>query len=189
MKHHVKALLGPALAAALLVGWLAPAALAADSAAAKPAKVADLQVQIDVPPSWRPFLDDDIADALARVLRENFRRRGYAGEIDYLSDRERRAPNPDLPLLVVRLHEWRITRTGHAECAFTSTLRAGAHETDLGLISNTALTWIRERNRFGLAAAHDAAHAYEDAAGGAMRDLYRRVAETGRVPGLELKKK
>lgn len=185
MKHHVKALCGPVLAVALFIGWLSPA-LAADSAA-KSAQVADLQVQIDVPPSWRPFLDDDIADALARVLRENFRRRGYRGEIDYLDDR--RAPNPDLPLLVVRLHEWRITRTGQAECTFTSSLRAGGHETDLGLVSNTALTWIRERNRFGLAAAHDAANAYEDAAGGAMRDLYRRVADTGRVPGLELKKK
>jgi hypothetical protein len=45
-------------------------------------KPADLQVLIDVPPTWRPFLEDDIADALSSRLMNTFQRRGYAGKIE-----------------------------------------------------------------------------------------------------------
>jgi hypothetical protein len=186
MKALLNALARPALAVALLCGWCAAPAARAQPPAAK---VADLQLVIDVPPSWRPLLDDDIADALARVLQDNFRRRGYAGVIDYIDSRERRAPNPDLPLLTVRLHEWRISRTGFAECTLASALRVGGEETELGLSTGQQMTWIRERGRFGLAAMHETADAFEDAASGAMRDLYRRVADTGKVPGLTGKRK
>lgn len=187
MKALLPALLRPALAVALFAGiCAAPSAAAAPVESA--AKVADLQLQVDVPPSWRPFLDDDVADALARVLQTSFRRRGYRGVVDYLEE-GRRAPNPDLPLLVVRLHEWRITRSGFADCTLSATLRTGGQKLDLGIVSNQEMTWIRERSRFGLAQVHETADAFEDAASGAMRDLYRRIAETGRVPGLELRKK
>ncbi|MBA4136351.1 MAG: hypothetical protein C0518_03430 [Opitutus sp.] len=185
MKALLIALIRPALAVALVFGLVIPS-FAADRAEAS--KRADLQLRVDVPPSWRPFLDDDIADALARVVQERFRRQGYQGVIAYIEE-GRGAPNPDLPLLTIRLHEWRITRSSFAECTLSSLLRTGGQDIDLGLVTNTEMTWIRDRGRFGLAHAHETADAFEDAASGAMRDLYRRIAETGKVPGLELRRK
>ena len=44
-------------------------------------QTADLQVTIDVPPTWRPFLDDDVAEALAGRLISLFRKRGYSGRM------------------------------------------------------------------------------------------------------------
>ena len=147
-------------------------------------KVADLQVQIDVPPTWDPFLEDDIGEAFASILAQRFRQMGYAGVIDYVQ--APRAPNPDLPLLSLRLIEWRINRAGNGECTFAAALRPAstAKEINLGLVSNSEFTWIRERGRFGLARARDIANSLEDTAQGAMRELYTRVAETRSVPGL-----
>lgn len=180
MKLLTSRVLPAALAVALLLP-ASPALLAADPAKAA-AKAPDLQVQVDVPPSWQPFLMDDIAEALGRVLSDSFKRRGYAGTIQQVGLPD--AAKPDLPLLTVRLHEWRISRTGNAECTLTGTLRAGGKEHDLGLVSYTDLSWIQSRGRFGVARDYAVADAYEDAAGGAMRELFKRVAATAAVPGL-----
>lgn len=173
----------------LALSLVVVAGLAACSSAvsSSPARLVDLQVQVDVPPTWRPFVDDNLADALARLLSDNFRRHGYAGYIEHVEPP--RAANPDLPLLTLRMMEWRITRTGNAECTFSATLRTSAGETDLGMVSSTEFTWIRERGRFGLARAHETADALEGAATAAMRELYARVARTGQVPGLELRRR
>lgn len=177
----------PALLLRLLTCTALLAAAACASTPARrgaEAKIADLQVQVDVPPSWYPFLDDDIADALVRVLSERFRREGYSGVIDHVVPP--RAPNPDLPLLSLRLVEWRINRTGDAVCTLSASIRAASSpgEIELGLIAHREITWIRERGRFGLARSHEVADAFEDSATGAMRELHRRIAETGAVRGL-----
>ena len=183
MKTLLQLVARPGLAAILAVATVlcSPLPVRAAEKAPAAAKVADLQVVIDVPPTWRPFLDDDVADALTSILRDSFRRRGYKGVIDPIEEGQR-APNPDLPLLTVRLHEWRITRTELAQCTLTATLRVGGKDHDLGVISGQQLVWLRERGRFGFP--HEVAGAYEDAATDAMRDLHRRVAKTGLVPGL-----
>jgi hypothetical protein len=180
MKLLNSRVLPAALAVALLLP-ASPALLAADRAK-EAAKAPDLQVQVDVPASWQPFLMDDIAEALGRVLADSFKRRGYAGNIQQVGLPE--TAKPDLPLLTVRLHEWRISRTGNAECTLTATLRAGGKEHDLGIVSYTDLSWIQSRGRFGVARDYAVAEAYEDAAGGAMRELFKRVAATGAVPNL-----
>ncbi len=173
--------------ALLLAALFLPAVLPLSAAAKAPAKPVDLQVQVDVPPSWQPFLMDDIADALGRVLADSFRRRGYAGNIGMVGRPD--APKPDIPLLTVRLHEWRISRTGNAECTLTATLVAGGKEHELGLVSYSDLSWIASSGRFGLARDYAVADAYEDAAGGAMRELFKRAAATAAVPGLAEKKR
>jgi len=157
----------------------APVASATD----KPAPVkADLQLQITVPPTWRPFLDDRIAESLAGILSDTFKRRGYAGVVEFLPEGER-APNPDLPLLTLNLLTWRIDRVGNAECTVNAGLLVpGTPKHDLGIVTQTQITWIQERGRYGFRG-FEVADALEDAATAAMRDLFQRVREVGLVHG------
>jgi len=182
MKTSSFLLRGLAVAAVLSLGLFAAASARAAASEAKGAKVADLQLQINVPPTWRPFLDDDIAQALANILTDTFKRRGYAGVIDYL-EADCRAPNPDLPLLTLNLMQWRIDRVGNAECTLTAELAApGRPKRDLGIVTQTQITWIQERGRYGFRH-FEIADALEDTASEAMRDLFKRVADTGLVRG------
>lgn len=153
------------------------------SAAGKPAPTkADLQLQITVPPTWRPFLDDRLAESLAGILSDTFKRRGYAGVVEFLPEGER-APNPDAPLLTLNLLTWRIDRVGNAECTVSAGLLVpGAPKRDLGIVTQTQITWIQERGRYGLRG-FEVADALEDAATAAMRDLFQRVSDTGLVRG------
>lgn len=178
-----------ALIAALFIGLLATLAPAYAAAPdAKGIKVADLQLQINVPPTWRPFLDEDIAEALASILTDTFKRRGYAGVIDFIEE-HRRAPNPDLPLLTLNLMQWRIDRLGNAECTLTADLAVpGKPKRELGVVTQTQITWIQERGRYGFRH-FEIADALEDAATEAMRDLFKRVADTGLLPGFPPPKK
>lgn len=183
MKSLIFSLRGLALASALILALGVHTSLSAATTSPQAAKVADLQLQITVPPTWRPFLADDIADSLAGILSATFQRRGFAGVVDYIEE-GRRVPNPDIPLLTLNLVEWRIDRVGNAECTLTATLSVSGQRKDLGIVNQTQMTWIRERGRFGLARRYEVADALEDAAAGAMRDLFHRVAETGLVCGL-----
>lgn len=171
----------PAVVAAIAL--FAPLAPAADKKPA--AKPADLQVIVDVPPTWRPFLEDDIAGALFYRLKDVFGRRGYKGEIAQLTTFDAEAK--DAPVLRLNLTEWRVDRTGNAQCTLTASLRTAAGEKDLGLATGTALFWPRG-DRWGLNRQMETADALEDAADSALRDLYRAVAKTGLVTGFEAKK-
>lgn len=172
----------------LLLGLLCAAALGAAltsfaaEKASTPAKPADLQLQINVPPTWRPFLDDRIAESLAGILSDTFKRRGFTGVVDFMPDGDR-TPNADLPLLTLNLLTWRIDRVGNAECTLAASLSApGGEKRDLGIVTQTQITWIQERGRYGFRG-FEIADALEDAATAAMRDLYKRVEETHLVRG------
>lgn len=174
-------LLRPVLALALL----GSVAGCASTRPTTPAPPADLQVQVNVPPTWRPMIDDDAAETLASLLRTEFRRHGYKGHIVY---REHRDPIDDsLPLLTVNLAEWRLSRTGNAECLFNARLRnAAGEDTDLGMVASTEFTTLRGRVGFGRTL--EIADALERAARDALRDLHRRVADSGQVPDLVRKR-
>ncbi|MBI2510710.1 MAG: hypothetical protein HYV96_01910 [Opitutae bacterium] len=172
------------VAAATLIAGVVTAAASSQAAApdAKGMKIADLQLQINVPPTWRPFLDDDIAESLAGILTDTFKRRGYTGIVDYIEE-GRRAPNPDLPLLTLNLIQWRIDRIGNAECTLNAELAVpGNAKRELGIVTQTRLTWIQERGRYGFRR-FEIADALEDAATEAMRELFKRVADTGLLRG------
>ena len=182
MKTLLACLRFPAAFAAFAV--LVTLAPAAD--AKKPApKPADLQVIVDVPPTWRPFLEDDIADALFYRLKEVFGRHGYKGEIAQLTSFD--AETKDVPILRLNLTEWRVDRTGNAQCTLSAALKTTAGEKNLGLATGTALFWPRG-NRWSIHRQVETADALEDAADSAMRDLYGTVAKTGLVAGFEVKK-
>jgi len=157
------------------------------AAGEKPAlKTADLQVTIDVPPTWRPFLDDDIADALSNRLISTFQNRGYTGRVEQLRSGDTAAP--DVPQLTIRLIEWRIGRSGNADCTLSADVRTAAGSKDLGIITSSAIFWPHSSGHWGLNRSYDTANALEDAAESAMRDLYARLAKAGVVPGLTAKK-
>ena len=151
----------------------------------KPAPPPDLQFYVDVPPTWRPFLDDDIAEAFASRVEYVFKQRGYAGLMAFVQRNDE--PKPKLPVLEVRLLEWRISRTGNAECTFSATLKNAAAEKSLGLVANTAIFWPTRGGHWGMGRSFEAANALDSAAERALRELYQRVAETGLIPGLVVK--
>ena len=145
-----------------------------------PSTTAPLQLTVDVPVHWRPFLSDDLAEAFASRAADILRRAGFAGKVNFLD----RAPaQPGLPLLALQLIAWRVGVTDTAECTFTASLTVDGREHDLGIFENTDLVWSRSQGRWGLA------EAMGDAADGALRDLSRRLAQSGLVAGLEPAKK
>jgi hypothetical protein len=171
---------------AVLAAFAALVTLAPAADAKKPApKPADLQVIVDVPPTWRPFLEDDIAEALFYRLKDVFGRRDYKGEIAQLTTFD--AETKDVPVLRLNLTEWRVDRTGNAQCTLTASLKTAAGEKNLGLATGTALFWPRG-DRWSLHRQMETADALEDAADNAMRELYDAVAKSGLVSGIGAKK-
>lgn len=164
-------------------------AIAAASTVALPTKVhaADpnepvaLQVRVDVPPTWRPFLDDDISEAFASRVADSFRQRGFDGRIRTIAQRDE--PVPELPLLQVQLTEWRIDRLGHARCTFSASLRSADGQRDLGIFTDSSLFSVSSGGRWHLSRVFDQANALEDAADNALRDLYRSVVKSRLLPG------
>ena len=182
MKTTLAFLRFPAVLAALAAfALIAPAAETKKA----PPKPADLQVLIDIPPTWRPFLDDDIAEALYFRVREVFRQRGYKGELAQLTRFDE--AKPDVPTLQLNLTEWRIDRIGNAQCTMTAQLKTSAAEKSLGLATGTALFWSHG-DRWTVARQMETADALEDAANNAAREVYEAVAKSGLVAGLPAKK-
>ncbi|MBI2496582.1 MAG: hypothetical protein HYV75_01160 [Opitutae bacterium] len=181
MIPRTKNFLAVGLAATLAVNL--PAAPAVDKdPAAKPAKaeLPQLQLTVDVPPHWRPFLADDLADVFASRVADVFRRQGYTGQVNFLALDD---PKPDQPVLAIRLIHWRLGRTDNAECTFTASVKAGGREQSLGVFENTTLVWISGLRRWGLA------DALGDAPDAALRDLAGKLAGSATVPGFPAAKK
>ncbi len=160
-------------------------AVAPAAEAKREATPADLQVIVDVPPTWRPFLDDDIAEALFYRLKEVFKRRGYKGEIVQLTSLDKEAP--DAPVLRLNLTEWRVDRVGNAQCTMTATLKTGAGESSLGLATGTAILWAHG-SRWSFSRQLETADALEGAADNALREVYDAAAKSGRIRGLEARR-
>ncbi len=138
--------------------------------------VPTLEVQVNVPPSWRPMLDERIADALVSDVQDVFQRRGYHGPMKEVSSLD--APDPGANLLTIDLTEWRIDPVGNIDCTFTATLQTAHTSRRLGLFTETAFRWMSGPGRFGLG------DAFGSAAEGAIQQLYDSLARTKLVPGL-----
>lgn len=149
-------------------------ALALRSAPAQTPPLA-LQVTVDVPATWRPFLADDIAQAFFSRIDDTFRRKGYLGGMTLVDRLDQAQAN--LPRLDITLIEWRIDRIGNVQCTFGAQLVNGKDAHNLGLFSGTALRWrTRADNRWELDQAMD------DSAHSAIRDLYAKLAKQGLLP-------
>lgn len=170
MKHHRFFPL-PFAAALLMAAFFAPLAATAADQAAPPA----LQIAVDVPPTWRPFLEDDIADALYSRIAETFRHGGFKGETALLDRSDK--PAPGVPFLQITLMEWRINRIGNVDCTFSASITTGGKETNLGLFNGTSMQWISGPDRrWALQRGLD------DSAASAIKDLYRKLTDQGLLP-------
>jgi hypothetical protein len=170
-----------AMVAALSVSGPRARALEKENTA-KPAKaeLPQLQLAVDVPPQWRPFLSDDLAEAFASRLTDVFRRRGYAGEVRFLDHDD---PKSGAPLLTIRLINWRVGRIDNAECTFTASLKNGSEEHELGIFENTSFAWNNNGTRWGLA------DVLGDVADGALTDLSSKLSKDDLLPGFSAAKK
>jgi hypothetical protein len=162
------------LAAALSVatGSVLPAA----EEKSPPSKPGTLQVQINIPPTWRPLLEDDVAEAFASYIFDEFRRQGYRGEIKEVRSYEE--PSPGCWLLSINLTEWRMNHLGNIDCTFTANIQSERASRHLGIFSGMSFRFMSGPGRFGLA------DAFGDAAEDAIRQLYESLARTELVPGL-----
>jgi len=142
------------------------------------AELPQLQLVVTVPPHWRPFLSNDLAEAFSTRLAEVFRRTGYTGEIRFL-DEERAAAAA--PLLAVELINWRINRTDRAVCTFTASLKSDNREHTLGTFENDLLVWNDRFGRWGLA------NALGNAADRALRDLSDKLNSLGVLSGFPIR--
>lgn len=138
------------------------------------ALLSQLQLAVEVPPHWRPFLSDDLAEAFASRLTKVFRQNGYGGRISFLSHPTRAT---DSPVLAIHLLNWRATGAEHAECTFTAAVKSrnGTHE--LGLFENTSVA-RHDHGGFALALG--------DVADGALLSLSRKLANDGLLPGFRV---
>ena len=133
--------------------------------AAKSADSPRLAVNIEAPTVFDFSLERDISDLLLSHMDTAFRRLGFEGRI---ADANRlKNASESMPVINLRVIEWRSSRTGMVELRFTAELETLGGETEnLGLYRGSSLNMGRG-SRFM------ADRAYEDAAVNAMRDLYR----------------
>lgn len=138
------------------------------------ARLVQLQLTVDAPTHWRPFLADDLADAFASRVVDVFSRQGFNGEMKFIPSG---VPDKGHPVLAIRLNHWRLGRSDNAECIFTAAVRSGGMQENLGVFERKHLNWIGGRSRWGLS------EALGDAADGALQDLAVKLARNGSVPG------
>lgn len=136
-----------------------------------------LQVDVNLPPSWLASLEGDYVSELFsdRVVVE-FKRMGYEGKVNYVTEIDRRMP--DDYRLELQLIEWRLNAVGNVDCSFTATLQTPGGERSLGVYTASALHSIAGRGRLWLG------DSFEDAADMAIDNLYRDLAKEELVPGL-----
>jgi hypothetical protein len=161
-------------AALLLTTWTAAPVAAGE--ATPPSKPGTLQVQINIPPSWRPMLEDRISEAFASYIFDVFRRQGYQGDITEVRSYEQ--PSQGCCLLTINLTEWRMNHIGNIDCSFTANLQTERANRHLGIFSGMSFRWMSGPGRFGLS------DAFGEAAEDAIRQLYDSIAKTELVPGL-----
>lgn len=134
-----------------------------------------LQISVDVPPTWRPFLEDDIADAFFYRIRDAFHREGFKGEITEISRGDE--VQAAVPYLDVSLMEWRIDRVGNVDCTFSASLKKDGQAHSLGLFNGTSIVWT-----MGVHDRWDIQQGLDDSAQSAARDLYRKLVAKNLIP-------
>jgi hypothetical protein len=167
------------LAAALLPfvfsACATPDGTAAANAAAA-AKAADLVIAVNVPPTWRPFLADDIAETFSDRVEDVFKNRGYTGRIAEQDDLT--APRSGQALLTIYLDEWKVDHVGNVVCTFRATLQTGAESPHgLGYFRSTQMRMMRGLGRWGLA------DSFGNAADDAIHNLYRKLTDAHLLSG------
>lgn len=163
----------PALVLASVISLSTACVASAADRASNPQEV--LQIEVRIPPTWEPMLEDRISERFVDQIREVFQREGFRGQIREVHTGE---ANPGQPLLTIFLTQWEVNHIGTITCSFSAGLQSANGMRSLGAYSGTALRWMSGPGRFGLADSLD------NAATEAIRQLFNDVAETELVPRL-----
>lgn len=139
-------------------------------AAPDPVRAGLMQVTVNVPPSMRPFISDQIAEAFADRVAEALRRQGCKARIKYLDSTDTPATNQ--PLLAINLIEWRTDRIGSVDCTFSAAVTTPKGNKSLGLFTGTSMMMFPRRDWLARS------DQFDDAAHQALNDLYKRISET-----------
>ena len=142
-----------------------------------------LQLVVAVPPTARPLLADDAADALSGAIQENLTRRGYTGMINYPGNEQA------APVLTVKLVEWRRDPLGSMKCTFTASVRTEAGTKELGLFSGSSLVAWNGGNSTVGANIENHSEAMQEAANDAIGSMTKSLAKSGLLPGFAKLKK
>jgi hypothetical protein len=173
MKSSTRIFLLTCLGASLLAPGLAQGEDAIKTSSPQ-AGVPDLQLVIQVTSLSDPMEARESAEQFAQVLDETFRTRRYQGNIEPVFHGD---PDPNEPILEVRLLRWRIGPTSMPECTFIAVLTQGDMKTKLGEFSATDLMWNKSVSN------SDQGEAMRRVAQSALRDLAYYLAEKHLVPG------
>lgn len=126
--------------AVFAVSGIAAAAEEASSKSESESAEAVLQVQVDVPPAWDPWLADDLSEALFNRVRHIFIRHEFEGTLKEV--RRLNEPEPDEPLLSLQVYRWEVDRTGSVRCVIRGDLYdAERNRTRLGVYTATEFVW------------------------------------------------
>ena len=170
---------GILLFGALVLAGCTSAPIAARTSIATPARPVRLQMTVAVPASMNILRQEDVSEAFAYRVSAALHEQGLRGRNQYVEQGDRSAP--DVPMLNVMLHEWRVDELGNVDCTFTARLETPSGARDLGIFSGTSMmTWSR-RNWM------DRQRDFEDAAHDALTNLAQRISQTGLLPDAQLR--
>lgn len=137
-----------------------------------------LQLEVLLPASVDPIHSDDVIEIFASSVREAFRRKGYDGRLEELYFSQ--DAKPELPLLTIRVFQWKRNRTGGIDSTFTAAIRpVDGEEQRLGMFHATESAVTFNRNN-----PWQVGEAFRDSAERAAEDLWRRLEKLNVVPGI-----
>jgi len=147
-------------------------------AAANVGEPAGLKVQVNIPPSWSPFVDQHLSEMFTDAIRELLRRRGFAEPV---ADARLVGGAADAqPQLTLNLVEWRIRRTGAISCVLSASLETPSGTRELGIFEDSSFHWLGS-GTFTLA------REFDEAASGALNALCDAMARSELLPGLRVR--
>lgn len=169
--------LGVLLFGALVFAGCAFAPMSARTSVSNPARPVRLQMTVTVPASMNLLRQEDVSEAFAYRVSAALHEQGLRGHIHYVEQGDDPAPN--VPVLAIMLHEWRVDMTGNVDCTFTARLETPSGARDLGIFNGTSMmTWSRH-NWF------DRQNDFESAAQDALSNLGQRILQTGLLPDVQ----
>lgn len=133
-----------------------------------------LQIVVEVPPTMNILREEEVEDAFAYRVITALREQGLRGRMRFIEWGDQ--PEPNVPVLAIFLHEWRVDRIGNVDCTFNATLQTPNGTRNLGLFSGTSLMMWSRRDWFARA------EGFESAARDALGNLGPRILQSGLMP-------
>ena len=160
----------------LAAGMLAFAPFTGRAAPAADAPATDLQLRVTIPSAWMPMLEENVTDVIYSRLTDVFERKGFTGRVTEV--RSYQKASSEAPLLTINLLDWEMDSNGRINVAFNAWLATAEGSWDMGNYHTLGFAWAAGTGRFGLS------DAYGETMERALQQVYDRLAQTDKIPGL-----